>query len=476
MLVGVIHFALFLWTHSSVEDISAPIRNVGTMVELRNSEDILRLREIAEYILPDRIAIGHVPVVIKSNRISELEHAQLRYEILERDLDEVFKAEQLRLASSKHQAQGPATWFSDFKSYDEIRSYSDMLVQLRPDLLSIESIGLSLESRDIFALRIGIGEPGIRPAMLITSLMHAREWVSGMVSMCTADALVRRYDSDPEIQSVVDNVDIYIIPVLNPDGYTFSWDPDGERLWRKNRRDGFGVDLNRNWSTGWGSAGSSDDPMDQTYRGVAPFSEPETIALRDFVSKIPNLRSYIDYHSYSQFIVYPPGFEASRSQAINEADHEQMAHVLADRIHSVHMFPYEVIRGVDWYPAGGTSMDWGAYEKGWMSLTIELRPNPTFEMGFVLPPDQILPTCEENLPGMIQIANWTIDGIIPEIDIDDSDNTEEEAGSNDKDNASSSGCSITSSHPTPWLMQCAWIILAVTQVRPRSRPTRKPAV
>src|SRR5436305_1081127 len=83
----------------------------------------------------------------------------------------------------------------------------------------------------------------------------AREWIAAMTTTCVADRLVRDYDRDPAIRDFVDRHDLWIVPVANPDGYQHSWSAD--RYWRKNRRDGHGVDLNRNFGVAWGGAGSS---------------------------------------------------------------------------------------------------------------------------------------------------------------------------------------------------------------------------
>ena len=99
-----------------------------------------------------------------------------------------------------------------------------------------------------------------------------------MVGMYVAESFITGYGNDTLITELVDELEIFVIPVVNPDGYVYTWGP--QRLWRKNRRDNgngtFGVDLNRNWGYEWGGVGSSGDPGSGTYRGTAPFSEPET--------------------------------------------------------------------------------------------------------------------------------------------------------------------------------------------------------
>src|SRR5438128_1277569 len=130
---------------------------------------------------------------------------------------------------------------------------------------------------------------GARPAVLYLSLQHAREWISGEVTRRFLHSLVDTYGTDPETTKLLDTTEVWFLPVANPDGYERTFQP-GNRLWRKNTADNNGdgkidvndgVDPNRNLPDHWGATpeGSSDVPADQSYRGPAPASEPETKAL-----------------------------------------------------------------------------------------------------------------------------------------------------------------------------------------------------
>ncbi len=99
-------------------------------------------------------------------------------------------------------------------------------------------------------------------------------------------------------------------PCRHPDGYSYTW--TNNRLWRKNRRPNpngsTGVDLNRNWGYQWGGEGASTSQGSDTYRGASGFSEPETQAIRDFITNRPYIRAHVDVHSYSQLILSPWGY------------------------------------------------------------------------------------------------------------------------------------------------------------------------
>lgn len=115
-----------------------------------------------------------------------------------------------------------------------------------------------------------------------------------------------------------------IVPVANPDGYEYTWTTD--RFWRKTRsrnsRDTcFGADANRNWDESWCKAGASKDPCAEDYCGKAPFSEPESAALRDHVIKINknnNLKAYFSIHAFSQYWMYPYGSSYKESSNIKQ--------------------------------------------------------------------------------------------------------------------------------------------------------------
>jgi carboxypeptidase T len=232
--------------------------------------------------------------------------------------------------------------------------------------------------------------------MLVNGTQHAREWISAMATTCVADRLVRRYGTDPAIRAFVDKTELWIVPVVNPDGYQHSWAQD--RYWRKNRRGGHGVDLNRNFGVAWGGTGSSSFKRSETYRGERAFSEPETVALRD-LAKREQIALHIDFHAYGQFVLHPWGHTAAPAR-----DRDRFG-ALGDRMASAifaeHQNRYRLMSAVELYPASGIMSDWMYGEAGALSFTIELRPGG--RGGFVIPPSEIGPTCDEGLAAVLAL-------------------------------------------------------------------------
>ncbi|MFN0132528.1 MAG: M14 family zinc carboxypeptidase [Phycisphaerales bacterium] len=358
---------------------------------------------------------GESTVLLPPGAADALAARGMHVEISAADIQRQIDAERARLergAAMGGGADGP--WFADFKNLDAVDAYINTLIALRPELASRQIIGLSVEQRPIWALRISsaaLGQGrGCKPAMLVHSCQHAREWISVMASMYVADTLVRNYGTDPAITQLVDHGEWLIVPVNNPDGYSFSWTTD--RLWRKNRRvnsDGtIGVDLNRNWAQGWGlalphsSAGNA-NPNSGVYWGPSPFSEPETRAVRDLAIAKPGLRGHLDLHSFGQLLIWPWGSSSAASP--DQSTFFAVGSTMRDRAQAVAGAMY--LHGpIYWtvYPAAGVSVDWMYADRQAFSFTYELRDRGTF----ILPPEQIIPACEEAWAALKYQAEWTI--------------------------------------------------------------------
>ena len=260
----------------------------------------------------------------------------------------------------------------------------------------------------MLALRLGT-RTGTGPKVLLLGCHHAREWVSVEIPFLLAQHLLEN-TADPEIGGWLRAGEIWVAPMVNPDGHAFTRDrSDPEnRLWRKNRRingDGsIGVDPNRNYDYMWGSLDidtSSRTPSAETYIGPSPFSEPETQAVSQLVES-QGFAGLITYHSYSQLILYPWGYT---SEPISDpVDRERMIGIsreMADLMRRVHGRVYVPQQSSELYPTAGDTTDWAYGKLKIPAITIELRPESVQQGGFILPPSQIRPTFEENLPAAL---------------------------------------------------------------------------
>ncbi len=308
------------------------------------------------------------------------------------------------------------SFFTDFKPLPQIQSFVAALRADLPEVVSpVRSIGTTHEGRPLEVFTIAApGAPSGRPAVFINGGAHAREWINPMTVLYISRALAEGYGVDPRITALLDRASVEVLPVANPDGYAYSWLNTGTRLWRKNRRNNgngtFGVDWNRNFSTGWG-VGASTTTSSDIYQGTAPFSEPETRAFRDFVLASPHLFAHIDFHSYSALVLWPWGDRTARPPAADEPTFVNLGFAMGRAMIDAGGTYYDPIQSVALYPAGGVSQDWAYDVADLWSYTIELRPDNDLLGGFAPSPTQILPTARENLAAFLTMAEGLLDGI-----------------------------------------------------------------
>jgi murein tripeptide amidase MpaA len=171
------------------------------------------------------------------------------------------------------------------------------------------------------ALRIGKVRDGSKPGVLITAQDHAREWVTPLVAMEAAERMLRNYDNDSVTRDTVDNTDIFIVPSNNPDGSHYSFhDFASQRKTMTNhcgpensdpeRRNSWGVDLNRNYRVGSvfdGFTGASTVCTSGNYAGPGELSEPEAKNVIWLVENFRNIKFYMTIHSNGGQLFWQPG-------------------------------------------------------------------------------------------------------------------------------------------------------------------------
>ena len=199
-----------------------------------------------------------------------------------------------------------------------------------PDLAAQSSIGKSFEGRDIPVLKISdnVAQDEDEPEVLFDCNQHAREHLTTEMCLRVVNRLTDNYD-DPAVKDMVDNREIWVIPSVNVDGSTYDVESGQYQGWRKNRQD-TGTDLNRNWGYKWGCCGgASDDPQDETYRGSAPFSAPETAAIAEFIdSRVvggeQQIKSAIDFHTFSELVLWPFGHTPDDvTEGMTQQEHDE---------------------------------------------------------------------------------------------------------------------------------------------------------
>ncbi|MBN2537797.1 zinc carboxypeptidase, partial [candidate division WOR-3 bacterium] len=209
--------------------------------------------------------------------------------------------------------------FGCYLTYWEVEDTLNWLATTYPDICWLTNVGYSHQGRQLYCLKISDNPASAEdePACFFNGATHAREPTGTHTVVMFAQKLLSEYGNDPVATWLVNNREMFIVPVMNPDGYVYNSDSGGASSnWRKNRRviqsPYVGVDLNRNYGYKWGydNSGSSPTPSSETYRGPSAFSEPATAAVRDFMN-LNRFRTCMDYHTYGRYNMYPWGYTTS---------------------------------------------------------------------------------------------------------------------------------------------------------------------
>ncbi|KAI6093049.1 hypothetical protein F4821DRAFT_221975 [Hypoxylon rubiginosum] len=327
-------------------------------------------------------------------------------------------------------------FFNDYQPLSVIHTWMKLLDSMfrGRGLVRMISIGQSAEGRDIPALRVGVptdsagtGRPGERKnTILITGGIHAREWISPTTVNYVAWSFIRSIDEDPMIAKILRNFDIVFIPVLNPDGYEYTWEVD--RLWRKSRQRTKmaycpGFDLDHAFSYQWDATQHQTEPCSESYGGDQPFQAVEAAELAEWARNETEhgvkFVGYLDLHSYSQQVLYPyayscaarpPNMENLQEVAMNLAKHMRLSNgeiytttsacegavandVSADNIRVE--------------ASGGSAIDYIFHEFG-ARYSYQIKLRDTGSYGFLLPSEYIIPTGEELYQAMKYFGDYLL--------------------------------------------------------------------
>jgi hypothetical protein len=317
-----------------------------------------------------------------------------------------------------------------YRTLADYNSDIDALVASRPDIAKKFALPhKSLDGRTVYGIEIGRAvnapEDG-RPVFVLLGVHHAREWPSGELAMEFAVDLVKSYGTDSRITGLLDRSRVVVVPVVNVDGFELSrtdgalidlretdnggtvtiLGTPGNAYKRKNCRVvdgvdtpdgtcalaaaspggfGIGVDLNRNYGGFWGGPGASGPTpdadgntgfVDPTYRGAAPFSEPETQNIRELISS-RQVTTMISNHTFSNLVLRPNGVHPDTighdGRPVGNAPDEEALKALGADMAAQN--GYANIHGWELYDTTGTTEDWSYNATGGFGYTFEIGPN-----------------------------------------------------------------------------------------------------
>ncbi len=323
-----------------------------------------------------------------------------------------------------------------FLTYQEMLDNLDAMFDQYPNLITERApIGniLTHEGRPIYWLRIS-DNPQVdeeEPEVFYNSLHHAREPNSLSQIIYFMWYLLERYDTDTEVQYLLENTELYFVPMVNPDGYIYNEtnDPNGGGLWRKNKRDNNGdgsfdeaidgVDLNRNYGYEWGfdDNGSSPNPGSAVYRGPSPFSEPELQNIRDFCNA-HEFQIALNYHTYGNLLIYPWGY--------SDAEADPYFTVMTEALNRENEYFAGTTSETVGYAVNGVTDDWMYGETTTKPPIFSITPEVGYSVyGFWPPEAEIIRFCQsavlQNLTTAHLVLNFGLatdlsDNILTDID------------------------------------------------------------
>ena len=298
---------------------------------------------------------------------------------------------------------GDGEMANSFLSYDQ---YVKKLVQLRddyPNLISLETIGTTPNNNNITAIKIK-SKYHTNKAILFTGMHHAREPTSMMMNMNIIHKVIFLSNlNDASVQDLLNSVNIYLIPIINVDGYIvnvenfFKFNGDYTKcMVRKNRqtepqdifnkcsvKENFrevtvGVDLNRNYDYmfGYDNEGSSGIYCQEDFRGTHAFSEPETQAVKNFIESHPEIKIAFNYHAWGNLVIYPFNYADSKESTIKLFTNYIFFKHLYNEFVEEADFPKNFKHGNGMeaiqYKANGEASDWMLGEKRILAFSPEL--------------------------------------------------------------------------------------------------------
>jgi len=349
---------------------------------------------------------GAAHLIVRDENLGLLKAKNLQFNILIKDLESHYKDRLLNDPSFGTRAW-PDGSMGGYFTNREIEMELDAWSAKYPNIITPKkSIGKTVEGRDIWAVKIS-DNPNVdegEPEVCYDSGIHPREVMGMMTVLYYMKDLLENYGTDPEVTFLVNNRELWFIPVHNPDGHVYNEliNPSGGGLWRKNRRHNgngiYGVDLARNYSFKWGydNIGSSPNKKSISYRGPSPFSEPESQAVRDFILSRPIVTSW-NTHTFTNVYICPFCYDL----VLPYGSHWPLYQEYLKDISVENGYPGGPSPDTLGYFANGAPLDWQYAVGGVICLAPEIG---TWEDFFWPPKSRIIPLAQES---RLAIGYWS---------------------------------------------------------------------
>lgn len=358
---------------------------------------------------------NEIEIIVNDFEKDKIAKSGLKYNILNEDYESFLEKKFLEQQEKINENIPLGFTFGSmggFYTLDEIYREFEKLSNNYNHLVEIDTIGFSWEKNPIIAYCFGSSDT-TKPEVLLTALHHSREPATVTTIVYFLQTLFSKAkEGNQEALYLLNNRRIWIIPVLNPDGYLYNQKryPKGGGLWRKNRRpindSTFGVDLNRNYGPFefWNANnnGSSTNPQNETYRGPEPFSEPEIAALRNFCFS-RKFSLALNYHTYGGMLIYP------YSALPYETPDSNWFRNFGMFIQQFNSYYFGTDKQTVGYPTRGSSDDWFYTIDSTKGKVFAFSPEASYQFdGFWPDKNRIIPIAQENYPILLNLL-WSAD-------------------------------------------------------------------
>ncbi|XP_077008127.1 carboxypeptidase O isoform X2 [Tamandua tetradactyla] len=296
--------------------------------------------------------------------------------------------------------------YNKYHPIGEIYRWMSQISEKYKEVVTQHFLGMTYETRPMYYLKISQPSENPKKIVWMDCGIHAREWIAPAFCQWFVKEVLQNYKANARINRFLRVLDLYVLPVLNIDGYIYTWTTD--RFWRKSRASHnngtcFGTDLNRNFNASWCSVGASRNCQHLTFCGTGPASEPETKAVSTFLeSKKENVLCFLTIHAYGQLILTPYGY--TQNKPSNHEELIQVGQKAAKALQAKHGTKFRVGSSADILRSiAGTSRDWARDIGVPFTYTFELRGDLTER--FVLQEKQIQSTCEETMEAVLSVMD-----------------------------------------------------------------------
>ncbi|MDQ3906354.1 MAG: M14 family metallopeptidase [Actinomycetota bacterium] len=286
--------------------------------------------------------------------------------------------------------------YQGYHTYAELTNELNALTAAHPNQIAVSSYGRSVQGRSLLLVKVSddVRTDKRLPEVLFTCAQHAREHLTVEMCLHIVKRLAQGYGTDPAITRLVHSREIWVAPMVNPDGAEYDISTGLFGMWRKNRQPTpgtteIGTDTNRNWGDEWACCGgSSANPGSDSYHGPGPFSAPETAQLQDWVNSrviggVQQITSHIDFHSFSELVLWPYGFTTDATGPGLSASDAAIFQKLGKAMAATNGYTPE--QSSHLYVTDGSIGDWMWAQHHIWSYTLEMYPTSLTEGGFYPP-------------------------------------------------------------------------------------------